>query len=466
MLWLQSYQPGLAMLPATSEMNKDVRAELGKLARRNHPEGVLIGHVRQPELAIAETSRLIESKVQIPLFEAAFVRDGVLVKVDILRLREDGWHLVELTSSGRVKDSHLVDCAIQLWVLDGNGINVASVHLSLVNGAFEYAGNGDYGGLLADEDITYQVRELVAEVPAWLESRQGILQGAEPQARMSGRCDTCAFLDHCEKDLPEYPVSILPHGRKIIRELQDEGILDIRDIPADRLQNERHTIVWQATRANEVYVSEELREELNRLAYPRYYLDFESINFLIPRWAGIKLNQHIPFQWSCHVEKPVGNIEHREFLATGGDAPMRPFAESLIGDVGRVGPIMVYGAFEQTILKQLIEFCPDLKQPLRDIIDRLVDLLPLLREHYYHPAMKGSWSIKAVLPTIAPHLDYSTLEGVQNGTLAQQAFMTIIDPATSRELREQTIRNLLAYCERDTLAMVEMVRFFEGMEVD
>ncbi len=465
MVWLQSHRPGLAKSSAMSEMSRSAGLELGKLARRYNPQGLLIGHVEQPALAVAETSGLIASGVNAPLFESAVERDGVLVRVDILRPQEDGWCLVQVKSSSSVKDSHLADCAVQLWVLEGNGIKIDRVHLSHVNTAFEYAGDSDYEGLLVEEDVTDRVRGLAAEVPEWLVSHQDILMGAEPQVRMSGRCDTCAFVDHCERDLPEFPVAILPHGRKIVQQLLDEGITDLRGIPPDRLQNERHIMVWHATRTNEVFISKKLRQELCRLAYPRYYLDFESISFLIPRWEGSRPNQHIPFQWSCHVEHEDGLLEHREFLATDEEAPMRSFAESLIEDVDRGGPIIVYGAFEQTILQQLIEVCPSLKRPLREIIDRLVDLLPLLREHYYHPVMKGSWSIKAVLPTVAPHLDYSTLEGVQNGTMAQQAYMTIVDPLTPPDQREQTIRSLLAYCQRDTLAMVEVVKFLEGMEI-
>jgi hypothetical protein len=75
--------------------------------------------------------------------------------------------------------------------------------------------------------------------------------------------------------------------------------------------------------------------------------------------------------------------------------------------------------------------------------------------------MKGSWSIKAVLPTIAQHLDYSHLEDVKNGTLAQLAYLDIINPGTDQTIREQKISNLLKYCELDTKAMVEVVQFFK-----
>ena len=62
--------------------------------------------------------------------------------------------------------------------------------------------------------------------------------------------------------------------------------------------------------------------------------------------------------------------------------------------------------------------------------DRLFDLLPFAREHYYHPAMMGSWSIKRVLPTIAPDLDYANLDDVQSGDMVEPVYFEMIDPAT------------------------------------
>lgn len=460
-LWLRTYQANLAKQSSTSELAMAAGTELGNIARRKYEEGVLVEHVEQPNLAIINTSRLLSGKKAVPLFEATFVHGGILVRTDILVPASIGWRMVEVKSSGSVKDSHLIDCVVKLWVLEGAGISVSKVCLAHVDGSFEYAGIGNYAGLLVEEDVSNKVRDLLDDVPFWLDAHQDILNGAKPEVRLDGKCDGCVFLDHCGLDMPEYPVSILPHGRKLVDQLQKAGIADVRDIPAGLLNNERHIMVWRATKTGTAFISRGLQGEVAKLSYPRFFLDFESINFVIPRWTGTRPNQHIPIQWSCHIERDGSALEHREFLDASGHAPMRAFAESLIAGVEEKGPIIVYGAFEQTILKQLIAFCPDLERPLRRIIDRLTDLLPMLREHYYHPNMKGSWSIKAVLPTIVPYLDYAMLENVQNGMMAQQAYMNIINPDTTSEQREQTICNLLKYCELDTLAMVGIVSYFE-----
>jgi len=458
-LWLQTYKPELAIHSATSELNVSKGNEIGNLARRNYPDGILVEHVDRPDLAIFETKTLMQSMAS-PIFEAAYLFEDCFIRADIMAPTEAGWQMIEVKSSGGIKEHFLSDCAIQIWVAQKTGVKIQQIVVAHVNTSFVYAGDGNYDGLLVEEDVTETVNELLLEVPAWLANHREILKNPIPKTRMRSHCKECDFKAHCDSEQTEYPVSILPNGRKVIAELQDAGIEDVRNIPAGVLSNDRHIKVWQSTCANQPIISPILKTEFDKLPYPQFYLDFETINFAIPRWAGTRPHQQLPFQWSCHIDRQGEVLDHREFLDTSGNAPMRAFAESLIEVVEVDGPIIVYGTFESTVLKSLIEFCPDLEVPINNIIDRLVNLLPWLQNHYYHPAMKGSWSIKSVLPTVAPHLDYSQLDDVRNGTLAQLAYLDIINPATDQTVRKYKIANLLKYCELDTKAMVEVLQFF------
>jgi predicted RecB family nuclease len=123
---------------------------------------------------------------------------------------------------------------------------------------------------------------------------------------------------------------------------------------------------------------------------------------------------------------------------------------------------MVYTDFERCRISELAERFPDLAPALRAIIERLVDLHPLVRDHYYHPQMKGSWSLKVVLPTVAPELDYGALDEVQDGLMAQTAYLEAIDPQTASDRREALRRKMLDYCAYDTLALVRVAHFLAG----
>lgn len=128
--------------------------------------------------------------------------------------------------------------------------------------------------------------------------------------------------------------------------------------------------------------------------------------------------------------------------------------------MGETGPIFVYyQSFEKSRIKEMANLFADLSGALHNINNRLVDLLPIAQEYYYHPDMQGSWSIKKVLPTIAPDLCYSDLL-VGHGGAAQDAYTEIVHEKTPLERKQALTDGLREYCELDTLAMVRLVWFF------
>ena len=130
--------------------------------------------------------------------------------------------------------------------------------------------------------------------------------------------------------------------------------------------------------------------------------------------------------------------------------------------IGPRGTLLAFNAsFERTRLEELAKAFPKHASALLDLVERMVDLLQITRDRYYHPDMRGSWSIKKVLPTIAPELSYQGLS-VADGGMAQDAFMALLHTDTAEHQKTQIRQDLLTYCERDTYAMVEIARFFEG----
>jgi hypothetical protein len=107
---------------------------------------------------------------------------------------------------------------------------------------------------------------------------------------------------------------------------------------------------------------------------------------------------------------------------------------------------------------------PQTHLTLREILaagEFIVDLLPIARAHYYHPGMLGSWKLKSVMPTIPGGPDYGTLEDVQDGGSAQEAYFEAVAKETSSERREVLKAALLRYCKQDTEALLILSRFFQ-----
>ena len=115
---------------------------------------------------------------------------------------------------------------------------------------------------------------------------------------------------------------------------------------------------------------------------------------------------------------------------------MRSLAHSLVSNLGASGPIFMYSPYEKRIISYLTRLIPDLAPRLKPIIDRLVDLKPIVKDHY-HPDMKGSWSLKSVTACIAPEMSHDKLQEVTDGMAAQEAYLEIIMPETHKFRREE-----------------------------
>ena len=194
---------------------------------------------------------------------------------------------------------------------------------------------------------------------------------------------------------------------------------------------------------------------------PAYFIDFETIQFAIPVWKGTRPYQQIPFQFSVHRLFRTGKLLHQSFLDLSGRDPSKAFAEALIAACGERGPVLVYNAgFETPRIKELGERFPRLKKSLLAINERVVDLLRIAEQRYYHPSQQGSWSIKRVLPAIAPDLRYDELDGVQNGGMAMNAFREAISATTTETRKAQIEQQLLEYCNLDTYGMIRLWKYF------
>jgi hypothetical protein len=286
-----------------------------------------------------------------------------------------------------------------------------------------------------------------------------------------GHCKSpyaCGFAAHCRggKTQASYPVEWLPkQGSRAFKERIEDGAVDMRDVE-DGLLNAKQQRVKHHTLSNETYFDAAgAADDLAPYGLPAWFIDFETISFTVPIWKGTSPYQKIPFQFSVHWLKPNGELAHEAFLDLSGEDPSLAFAEALVGACGTHGPVFVYNAgFETSRIAELAARFPPLSCDLLAINERVVDLLPIARERYYHPGQQGSWSIKRVLPAVAPDLRYDGLDGVQDGGAAMQAYVEAIDPKTSPARKLQIERQLLDYCHLDTLAMVRLWQFFAGAD--
>ncbi len=472
-LYLQVHEPSVAEPSTGSDARLMEGQRVGEVARSFYPEGVLILGDRFSQALSATQSCLTDSRRRV-LFEPAFEHKDVAVRADVLVPAGRHYDLVEVKSATRLKDHYPADVAIQASVLTGAGLKLRHLTLSHINRDFVYPGGGCYhekrrngrvNSLFTECDVTDSANTLVPEVARWAHAARRTLSG-----KMPPRTDAChdpvecEFQGYCYPQETKYPIEWLPRIRaETLDALHRRGYRDIRDIPEGVLKTPIQEWVRAVTVKRRADLRPGAREVIAALPYPRYYLDFETIQFAVPIWKGTSPYHQVPFQWSCHIEKDRRTIRHEAFLDLSGEDPSRAFAQALIAATGKKGPILVYNrGFEAGIVRALANRYRDLTVPLKAIESRLVDLLPITRKHYYHPAMGGSWSIKAVLPTIGAGLDYADLEEVQDGGGAQAAYLEAIAPDTTRGRKAALKKALTEYCKLDTWGMVALARFLES----
>lgn len=495
-LWLATHAPELAS-PRSDATEHILRmgTEVGRAAHALFPGGLLISSQASDHADAIEQTHAAMNDPSIPaIFEAAFEFAEVRIRVDILeRLENDAWGLREVKSASSFKpDQHGPDLAIQRWVLEQLGIDVVSVQLVHVNSAFVLGAAGQpdasIGGVAAADgrmpeastadghalaapidwpDFFVRVEladSLAASSPdalsADIASMHATLALPSAPARDPGpfckKPHRCPYWDHCTRDKPP-PWFVEQSGHK----------------PALKRR------MIDAISANRPWTSSTLAQACSRFQPPVWALDFEAIAPAIPFYPGTRPYQAVVFQWSLDrwsgagpssvPANPAGvqvatgfageAIDHFEFLAPGDHDPRPEAARTLVAALSRdTTPILVYSGYERSCLKDLASRSPELEPALRAIEGRLVDLLPIVREHIYQAEFGTSFSIKCVGPVLAPGIAYDDLPGVADGMSALATFVQIATGVLAGEEARRARTGLLAYCARDTRALIGVAR--------
>lgn len=481
-LWLEVHSPTLRADSAATQASFASGHAIGDIARALYDpygRGALIDVAGEGfDAALKRSQTLLDHTAQ-PVFEAGFRAAGAIAFADVMLPckgrsgRGRQWRMVEVKSSTSVKDYQRDDAAIQAFVAQEAGVKLAQIAIAHVNAEWVYPGGDDYRGLLLEHDVTEDAFARREEVRQWLADAQTVVAKRKAPALTTGaHCESpfaCGFIGHCRSSEAQatHPVQWLPRPTgKLRAHIDAHAVTEMADVP-DALLNEQQRRVKQATlTARTIFDQKAARAALSPHRLPSYFLDFETISYVIPRWAGTRPYEQIPFQFSLHRLSRTGKLQAAGFLDLSGGDPRESFTQTLLAACGERGPIFVYNAgFESARIGALAQRFPRAAPALEALRERLVDLLPIAREHYYHPGQQGSWSIKAVLPALCPDLDYGDLDGVQDGGAAMNAYLEATHPATTPDRKAEIERQLRAYCALDTYGLARLWAAFTGSTI-
>ena len=467
-LWLKKKKPEVLQAPDDgAQAVFDTGTSVGELACELFSGGERIEYTGDFSSQIAKTKELMEHGIKI-IYEATFCFDGILVMVDILRVGKDGLIINEVKSSTSVKEVYIDDASIQYYVISSLGYKVSAINIIHIDNSYVRGEKLELEKFFHTEDVTEQVRQKQADIPQILGKFDEILsKDTEPEVDIGPQCSdpyTCDAWEYCwreQRGIPEYSIfdiSGLRSKKKF--ELYKSGVVKFEDIKElDKFNASQQIQIRSELSKEQVIDKEAIKEFLNTLSYPLYHLDFETFQQAVPEFIGLSPYEQIPFQFSIHKDDGKRNLEHFEFLAEVGADPRYELALNLIKFIPQDACVLAYNmSFEKRVIRRLAVNYPQVSNELMAIHDNIKDLMaPFVSKSYYHPKMRGSYSIKYVLPALVPEFEsaYKDLNLIHHGGEAMQAYEAMA--FMNETQRDAYKKALLAYCKLDTLAMVKVL---------
>lgn len=398
-------------------------------------------------------------------FEATLTDGNYESRIDALvhDTVNNTYDLYEIKSSTTIHTEHKYDVTFQ-YLVGKATLPINKVYLVRVNSDYQRAGEIDINELFIVEDMTDHIAKKEDEVYQLRSEAWGVMRlESEPRDEHCFNPGTCIYPEHCFSNLTDGSIYELGRAsKKQYRELLDLGVELVKDVPDTFTSNYKQRLQIQSARQHQPIIDHDaIAEELSRLEYPIYFLDYETYGEALPMYDGYKPYQQAVTQFSIHVacHPDSDDFEHYECLATESGDPAQHLATELCNVIGETGSVIVWNkGFECGRNDELAVLCPDLAPQLKSINERVYDLMDIFKDGLYvDHRFHGSASIKKVLPVLCPELSYKELE-IGEGTKAMLAWYEMVHGNLTAEKKEQIRQNLLTYCKLDTWAMVEIWR--------
>jgi len=474
-LWLEVHQPKLAQADESQQLNLDRGTAFGEAVRSLYPDGILVAEKNSLD-AIAKTQHYLEifaaGQKPVPLFEAAFCYNNVIVRVDVMIPAAQGaWELIEV-KTGQLKPHYVRDAATQAFVIAKSNptLTLTKICVGTPNNDFVLTVQNDFHGILKVIDVTNDARALFEVIASEIEPALKTLNLPEaPERAVGGQCTkphACGFTHYCTgtnvtpEDQFIVPVWHLASSplTKIVQKLLPKT-RDLAQVDDCELSDAMHRKMKEVALGKPYYLDPALQQFLSTQPFPRYFLDYEFNNPPLPLWVGTHPNERIAFQFSVHVwTAPDAPLEHFEFLASTTQDPRSEIAQKLIEAISTPGPVFAWSGkqVEGPITEELCKHYPAGSAALKQIATscRTNDPLTLYRQWMYLPEMKGIWGLKSVAKSILSTNPYANLS-IKNGMEAMRGYNTYLNMPQGIE-RTRLETDLKLYCGVDTAVMVDI----------
>ena len=473
-LWLKKHKPELFVGLEFSEFDQKMIEEgsiTDEVAQQLYPNAVLVNDVGLK--GISQTKELIDTKTPT-IFQATFEWDDFFHKSDILIYNNElnGYELYEVKGSNSVKEYYINDLCFQKTIIEKNGINIIKSGVIHLNGKYRFQDKLNLKALFVHEDVTDRVIDSQGDVIQQMLDVKKYLSMPEEkgcECLYRGRRGQCQTFQYSNPQVPEYSIhdlSSIGKSKKLLNYLVDLHIYKLEDIDVKNELKGLKIKQYDSYMSGKPIIDKiAIKNMLDDLEFPLYFLDFEGYTGAIPRFNSFGPYQQVPFQYSLHILHEDGVLDHKEYLITEPTADLTlPLVKKMREDIEDQGTIISWSNYEKQRILKLTKLNPTYTNFLLGLNHRMFDLMTIFSKgHYVDALFKGGWSIKKVLPILIPDLSYSELE-ISGGTQAMAMWGKMLEGNYTTESSDQIQKDLLEYCKLDTFAMVEIYRFLTNVK--
>ncbi|NCS92299.1 MAG: DUF2779 domain-containing protein [Leptospira sp.] len=413
--------------------------------------------------AFRETQIKIDAKISIS--HPVLISKDLIASPDLLIVLEDGsLEIVEIVTSVNAKKDIEVFLSFYLLVSKELDLPVKKLTVIKINSNYILEESFDIQNFFKFVDYTNKVENSTALVQNTIESIRKIRDGVQDENsiihNICSNIKGCSFQSACFPDIKDGDLTTLRESSNIINQLYDANIFKLSDIPIENYSEDltkKQIIQIQSNKEElEKYNINNLQSFLDRIKFPVYYLDFETINPQIPFYNKTKAFQHVPFLYSLHIWKDIESEEpeHHDFIQSNPNDPRPSILKSLSELIQGEGTILCFNDFfEKRCIQESVHFLPEYSDWLESIRGNFLDAaIPFKSLDYYSFKQKGSASLKDILPALTgashEHLD------IQNGHSANLIYLKWIQSFSANNIPNgKVLEQLREYCKMDTWAL-------------
>ena len=386
---------------------------------------------------------------------------------DILHKTDDQWIAYEVKSSLKISETYVKDACFQYFVIKNCLPNLIDFNLLNLNSKYVLEGELDIKQLFKCTSILADAEKNTVYFQHKTQLTKHVLeQNKIPDIAIGTHCFQpydCDFVGTCWKDT-QVENSIFSLGklpRQQLLNYYNNNIKRIEDIDVSTIEKKEIKTQVVATKNQTEYIDKaELQAYLSSIKGKICSVDIEVWMPAIPYYNGTKPFEMIPFLFSMVFEAD-NKMERLSYLKPIHNDSRELFLEQLIEATNPFDTILVYDkSLEESVLNQLLVLYPSYKNAINRIKEKIIDLaIPIKKGNYYHPNMKGNYTLKSLAPIVSESTSFDGLD-VQSGISAMYMYEELL--STPNAFDAETLKQqLIDYCEMDALTTYQLYLYLK-----